>query len=184
MPSSLKRNEARVAVVLFAIFVSLSTPLLGQSEALSPDISLELGVGLSRAPHGGGYAKVASLRVLPGRWGGGIRALWLDGGSRGRGAESFRDLSALGIYAVDTSPSTRIHLGAGLGRLTGLEYLESAPEFRDVDRIGLAVEAVAYGALVDFVRLALGVQGHISAGGLAGGFTFGLAVGTRPMGVP
>ncbi len=141
-------------------------------------MSFEVAGGVSRA-EGGARAGLAELRVLPGRWGGGTRVQWLEGEDRGRGPENFREVGVFVIRRVDM-PSSALYVGVGVGHLSGEEYRETEPLLDDVERVGLAMEAVLHWLSFNALRMSMGARGHVADGRLAGSLTVGLALGTNP----
>ena len=168
-------------ILLLALAVMPSSAV---SQDTSP-LSIELGLGLGYAGHGGGLSGKVAVRVIPRTWGIGVRLMAMDGARRGgRGflfggpIESFTEKSVLIHRRIVTSAGTRIYIGAGVGRLSGRRFIGSSTEFeKDVSELGMSVEASAFVPPGDRVRLAVSAHGHFGPGGVTAGFTVGVAFG-------
>ncbi len=164
---------------------------LAPSPAVSQDtnpLSVELGLGVGTAGHGGGLSGKFAVRVIPRTWGIGVKLMGMDGARRRASPticfifcdpiESFTEKSVLIHRRIVTSGGSRIYIGAGVGRLTGRRFIGSSTEFdTNVSELGMSFEASISVPPGAGIRLALAAQGHIGPGGVTASFTVGVAVG-------
>ena len=149
-------------------------------------LSVELGLGPGYAGHGAGLTGKFSLRVIPGRWGVGVRLMAMDGARRRSTScfifcnpiESFTETSVLIHRRIDMASGERFYLGVGVGRLSGRRFIGSTTEFeRDLSELGMSFEASAYANPRHAVGIAIAANGRVGPGGITLGVTFGVELG-------
>lgn len=164
----------------------LSMILQRRRQMRSLPLSVELGLGPGYAGHGVGLSGKFSVRVIPRRWGFGVRLMAMDGARRRSTScfifcdpiESFTETSVLIYRRIDTAPGARIYFGAGVGRLSGRRFIGSTTNFeRELSELGMSFEASAHVNPRHAVGFAIAANGRVGSGGITLGVTVGVELG-------
>lgn len=164
----------------------LSMSLQRRRQMRSLPLSVELGLGPGYAGHGVGLSGKFSVRLIPRRWGVGVRLMAMDGARRRSTScflfcnpiESFTETSVLIYRRIDTSPGARVYFGAGVGRLSGRRFIGSTTNFeRDLSEWGMSFEASAHVTPQQAAGFAIAANGRVGSGGITLGITVGVELG-------
>lgn len=180
------RHGVLLALLLLALGMPLSAD--GQARKEGFGFSAEFGIGGSSAGHGGGVAGKVAMRVHPGSgpWALGVRFIVADGDRRGttgcwfspcEALESLTEKAVLLYRKIPTSDGGgAFYLGAGLGHLSGRQFIGSTSELEQVSELGLSLEAALH-APARGLRLVMAANGHIGSSRPMIGATIGIGFG-------
>lgn len=183
----MNRHILWTSALTLPLMIGMPECASSQTEKNTVGLSGELAVGAAMAGHGGGFAGKAAMRVHPGSgdWVVGVRFTAADGTRREttdciwycNPIESLSEAAALLYRTVPLSDSDGVvYLGAGIGRLTGRQFIGDTSELEDIGDTGLSVEAALHAPRHGF-RVVLAAQGHFGSTRPLVGATIGLAFG-------
>ena len=178
-------SKVLVAACLTALF-ALPMNAAAQTEGKRFGLSGELGVGASKAGHGGSFSGKAAVRVRLGStaWVIGLRAVGADGERRsvpdsfwGSAIETFSETAALLYRTLPLSNGDgAFYLGAGIGRLSGRQFMGTSTSIEYISELGVSMEAAMHVPQAGF-RFVLAAHGWVGSSRPLMGVTIGFGLG-------